>query len=271
MTASPIAALAKDLDADLARWVAEVSGAELRSTLGFGILFQVTERTESLLRHGVGILQAAAPKPTTEALKKAAPHKPLEMLTFGQTVKVIEQVAKRTRLLGGQSLAVLPELKLLDRLSRLRSDFAHGRFHPLIGHANVGIEAFLSEVRSLCASTLVEHLALLESGAAALSIRVQGGGAPAANAPEVVEMQAHQESVKAPAVVSGRRYTYTEDEDKFEVLVVGDLSTAEFHIYQIEVTKVMRGDRGHAGKSYTISMKRGVRFKGMWKLHPLEN
>lgn len=135
----------------------------------------------------------------------------------------------------------------------------------------MGIEAFLSEVRRLCGSTLVEHLSLLESGAASLSVRVQGGGSPAANWPEIVELQAHQESVTAPAVVAGRRYAYTEDEDKFEVLVVGDLSTAEFIIYQIEVTKVIRGDPGHERQSYTISMKRNVRFQGMWKLHPLEN
>lgn len=259
---SPIRERADQLDAELDRWLGEVARAGVRSTLGYGIVFRAAEALEDVLRTAVEILRSAAPSVAWESISRADGHKPLERATFGELVKVIERVAKATRLSDGGPFAPQAELTLLNRLSRIRNDFVHGRFRPDFGRPNLTVEALLKGARDLCRSALIHNLDQLDGGRETLVVRHPRRAA------EVVPTEIFTGHL--PVKVGGR-YTYTEEDQKFEVQLLADLSTREFTTYEIHISKVLRGDPDYEGETCTVTMRRGVRFAGMWELHPLES
>lgn len=92
---------------------------------------------ESLLRASADSLLAAMGAAGDAAVKRAGDGKPLDKLTLGQYIKLLQDldeplsrlVADDARLAGIKGpLFGKVCVKLLDRVSRLRSDFVHGRW-----------------------------------------------------------------------------------------------------------------------------------------------
>lgn len=258
--------LAAQLDTSIGRWLDDLSDPERRRTLVEGGVSLAAKACEKMLLHAVGVLQSSAPTIVTEALTRRAPNKTVDMLTFGDLAKIVERVTRTTRLSGGESLARPAELRLLMTLVGTRNDFTHDRFRVELGQPLLGVEAFLRGAREFCRSSLVEHIGRLEAGDESLISRQ-----PHQPAAELVELHAGPTLPSGLPIVPGRRYGYTEDEDKLEVEILADYSRTDFFVYRLRVTKVLRGSTRHDGETYTVTMKRGVRFEGKWELHPLEN
>jgi hypothetical protein len=256
--------LADVLDADLRRWLEEAARGPIRSTLEGGILGQAAVGSENLLRHAVGVLRVASPEIVNPALERLAPNKSLDRLTFGQMVKVIEQVAKVGKLSAGGSIAGAPDVRRLNRLAKLRNDHAHGRLDPR--HENPHTVEFLKTAHELCAGLFIDNVHRLETADDTLMVR--RAPKPVVDATET-KVDSHT-SVRV-AVVVGRKYLYTEDWEKLEVRVLADESTHDSLVYRLEVTRVLRGESRHEGQIYTVDMSRDARFAGMWALHPIEN
>jgi len=260
-----IGAYASAFDDRLGRWQDELARAGVRTTLWFGVMHQIAEGVEGILQRAAQVLASQAPDVVTAALERSAGGRGLDRLTLGETVKLIEQANKVLRPSDGGRLADRSELSLLDRISKMRNAVAHGRYHPQIGQPALGAAAFLQAARELCISKFVGRLDDLEAERSTLKRRDR-----VPRSFEVADIVPAPPNVQR-TLVTGRRYLYTEDEDRLEVRLVADSSGPDFVAFEISVTKVLSGDPRHLDQTYVVTMKRGIRFAGMWELHPLDN
>ena len=159
--------LSNSLLQSINRWRSDLEHYEsARSTLWYGIMQKCCDRVECLLRGCIETLLPIIGDAGLQAAKDVIDGKPLDLMTMGQRVQLLEQldaeisaslkqkypeIHLQRRLLGRGGV------QMLHKLSRIRNDFVHGRLK--METARQGTLEFLSCAEELCRSRLIATVA----------------------------------------------------------------------------------------------------------------
>jgi hypothetical protein len=144
---------------DIQRWLAEVGDGTLRGTLSAGILRQAFAYAEDMVRQAAKIFVDAAGAAGAEALVAAADgkKKPIEKLTFGQCVKLLDMLDARKLIAPRRKAISRVDRELLAALTVARNDFAHASPSGLGDGASM--RTTLENVRTLSCMPVIEWAA----------------------------------------------------------------------------------------------------------------
>jgi hypothetical protein len=130
----------RELLEDIRRWLPEVR-AGVRSTLWHGVLAKAQAKVDALLASRVLSLLAESGEAGTSALAAAGQGKPVDALTMGQRVDLVRRLDMET----------WREIRpILDRLTKLRNAFVHGKVVAAEGQTVT--DEFLMLAKQLCES-----------------------------------------------------------------------------------------------------------------------
>lgn len=95
--------------------------------------------------------------PEVEAVSIVGTGKPLNRLTMGERLDVLRTLDRKRAIVPQTGLISKPGGQVLERLTALRNNFAHGTIPSVEGPTQT--QQFLKLARQLCKSELVEILA----------------------------------------------------------------------------------------------------------------
>lgn len=140
------------------------------STLWYGVMQKCGASIENLLRAAAHRFLLALGPRGEPVMRSVGNGKPLEKFTLGQCAKllqelegpIVEWMTEGSRLPVPQDPLIDKRgLQLLDRVSRLRNDFAHSHW-PTDGSSDLTIE-FLEKSAELCQTRIIALAVALES------------------------------------------------------------------------------------------------------------
>ena len=147
------------------RWVPELNVPGPRGTLGFGIAQKCYAQVDRILDVCVEETVRVCGDRGMEAVVVCGEGKPLDHLTFGQRVKILEYLDKDLAQVARPLVLTLKgrvmgkrELALLKTLTRGRNDFAHGRAWV----DSAALIELLAQAREFCESQLIRTVSALQ-------------------------------------------------------------------------------------------------------------
>ena len=147
------------------RWAPEVVSAPPRSTLRHGIAQKCYGQIDRILAICVAESVTACGKEGQTAMNACAGGKPLNRLTLGERVQVLErldsfltQAVDGLVTLSGSRIMGPKGVKLLHRLSSDRNRFAH----ELVNLQPSGVTELLARASELCESSLIQCVIALQ-------------------------------------------------------------------------------------------------------------
>jgi hypothetical protein len=147
------------------RWAPEVISAPPRSTLRYGIAQKCYGQIDKMLAICVAETVIACGKEGQTALNACAGGKPLNRLTLGERVQVLErldsflaQAVDGLVTRSGRCVMGPKGVKLLHRLSRDRNRFAH----DLVNLQPSEVTELLARASELCDSPLIQFVIALQ-------------------------------------------------------------------------------------------------------------
>lgn len=149
-----IRALRDELVRNLDRWSDEFQHGDedMRLSLIGGIIGRASAQYEALMRSCLSHLSNH--ESGHEVVLVVGKGKPIDRLTAGECVKVLERLDRDRAIEEHRRLLTRDDVKRLERVSRLRSDVVHGRREPDVA---LGRE-FVSDLHDICQSKLLTRL-----------------------------------------------------------------------------------------------------------------
>lgn len=143
MITEPIDRQIARFTADAQRWLKELDRFNGRGTTAYyGIMARACEHLDHIITTAAIQALSITGSASTNTVQSICGGKPIDKLTMGQCVQLLITLKPAlSRALDGQSPQKAsqrtfpkPLVTLLERLSRTRNDFAHGRFQPSRDH-----------------------------------------------------------------------------------------------------------------------------------------
>jgi len=138
------------------------------ATAWFGVMQKCCKYVEDLVTACADLLSSVAADSGAHVIQKIASGKPIDRLTLGQKSQILEaldavvspQLRRRFPNVVGSRLLGKAGVKMLHELTRIRNDFAHGRWTKEDGD-HLAVE-FLTAAMELCNSPLVSVTIAIE-------------------------------------------------------------------------------------------------------------
>ncbi len=142
--------------ADIERWLPEV-GPDVRSTLWHGVFMKAAKQTDRLFQLCVDVAIHLAGPAAPEAVAIVSRGKPSERLTMGERMDVLKTLDRQRAIAVERKIIGKTDRQLLEDLTILRNNFAHGSIPS--GEGPEQTQRFLELARQFCETQLVQTLA----------------------------------------------------------------------------------------------------------------
>jgi hypothetical protein len=155
----PLVELQERAREDVHRWMSEAEEGSTRGTLSAGMLRQAFAYAEEMVRCAANVLVERAGHAGMEALAIASDgkKKPVDKLTFGQCVNLLEMLDARNVIVPRRKTISREDRELLSALTRARNEFAHGS--AVVAADGALVRRTLENVRKLSYLAIIEHAA----------------------------------------------------------------------------------------------------------------